>query len=86
MRKDNVTIRTLKLYHSFNKKYFPTSFLHIVFSSISPYFNLWMSAEIVTALYEGRDKKTIFTLVAITLLGNLYMQIMRRQLLSAARL
>ena len=75
MRKDNVTIRTLKLYHSFNKKYFPTSFLHIVFSSISPYFNLWMSAEIVTALYEGRDKKAIFTLVAITLLGNLFVHI-----------
>ena len=75
MRKDNVTIRTLKLYHSFNKKYFPTSFLHIVFSSISPYFNLWMSAEIVTALYEGRDRKSIFTLVAITLLGNLFVHI-----------
>ncbi len=75
MRKDNVTIRTLKLYHSFNKKYFPMSFLRIIFSSISPYFNLWMSAEIVTALYEGRGKKAIFTLVAITLLGNLFVHI-----------
>ena len=83
MRKDNVTIRTLKLYHSFNKKYFPTSFLHIVFSSISPYFNLWMSAEIVTALYEGRDSKAIFTLVAITLLGNLFVHIMSTLLSNA---
>ena len=83
MRKDNVTIRTLKLYHSFNKKYFPTSFLHIVFSSISPYFNLWMSAEIVTALYEGRDKKAIFTLVAITLLGNLFVHIISTLLSNA---
>ena len=75
MRKDNVTIRALKLYHSFNKKYFPTSFLQTVFGSISPYFNLWMSAEIVTALYEGKDRKDIFILVAITLLGNLFIRI-----------
>ena len=75
MRKNSITLRALKLYHSFNKKYFPTSFLQIVFSSISPYFNLWMSAEIVTALYEGRGKKAIFTLVAITLLGNLFVHI-----------
>ena len=48
MRKENITKRAFKLYHSFNKKYFPLSFFQIVFSSISPYFNLWMSAEIVT--------------------------------------
>ena len=83
MRKDNVTIRALKLYHSFNKKYFPMSFLRIIFSSISPYFNLWMSAEIVTALYEGRGKKAIFTLVAITLLGNLFVHIISTLLSNA---
>ena len=83
MRKDNVTIRALKLYHSFNKKYFPMSFLRIIFSSISPYFNLWMSAEIVTALYEGRGKKDIFTLVAITLLGNLFVHIVSTLLSNA---
>ena len=83
MRKNNVTIRTLKLYHSFNKKYFPMSFLRIIFSSISPYFNLWMSAEIVTALYEGRGKKDIFTLVAITLLGNLFVHIVSTLLSNA---
>ena len=83
MRNNNTTMRALKLYHSFNKKYFPTSFLYIVFSSISPYFNLWMSAEIVTALYEGRDKKAIFTLVAITLLGNLFVHIISTLLSNA---
>ena len=83
MRKDNTTMRALKIYHSFNKKYFPISFLHIIFSSISPYFNLWMSAEIVTALYEGRDKKAIFTLVAITLLGNLFVHIISTLLSNA---
>jgi len=75
MRKYNVTTRALKLYHFFNKKYFPMSFLQTVFASISPYFNLWMSAEIVTALYEGRERKDIFILVAITLLGNLFIRI-----------
>lgn len=75
MRKENVTMRALKLYHSYNKKYFPISFLNIVFGSISPYFNLWMSAEIVTALYEGRGRQTIFTLVAITLFGNFFIHI-----------
>ncbi len=75
MRKDNITMRALKLYHSYNKKYFPTVFLKNVFDSISPYFNLWMSSEIVTALYEGRDRKAIFTLVAVTLFGNLFVRI-----------
>ncbi len=75
MRKENVTLRALKLYHSFNRKYFPTCFLYIVFSSVSPYFNLWMSAEIVTALYEGRERTAVFTLVAITLIGNLAVHI-----------
>ena len=59
------------------------SFLRIIFSSISPYFNLWMSAEIVTALYEGRGKKAIFTLVAITLLGNLFVHIISTLLSNA---
>lgn len=74
MRKNNTTMRALKLYHSFNKKYFPMSFLQAIFNSISPYFNLWMSAEIVTALYESRGRQAIFTLVAITLFGNLFIQ------------
>ncbi len=75
MRKDNVTLRALKLYHSFNKKYFPMSFLQKVFGSVSPYFNLWMSSEIVTALYESRGREAIFTLVAVTLFGNLFIHV-----------
>ena len=41
-----------------------------MFQKVSPYFNLWMSAEIVTALYEQRDSGEILLLVLITLLGN----------------
>lgn len=83
MRRNNVTIRALKLYHSFNRKYFPISFLQIVCRSVSPYFNLWMSAEIVTALYEGRNRQAVFTLVAITLLGNLFLRIISALLSNA---
>ena len=80
MRKENVTIKTLKVYHAYNPKYFPLSFLQIVFRNISPYFNLWMSSEIVTALYEGREKQEIYLLVGITLLGNLLTQVLEATL------
>ena len=74
MRKNSITLRALKIYNSYNKAYFPVLFLRIVFDAISPYFNLWMSAEIVTALYEGRGRQAIMTLVAITLFGNLFVR------------
>ena len=80
MRKEDVTIKTLKVYHAYNPKYFPLSFLQIVFRNISPYFNLWMSSEIVTALYEGREKQEIYLLVGITLLGNLLTQVLEAAL------
>ena len=71
MRKNSITARALKLYHSFNPKFFPTKILYILFAEFAPYFTLWMSAEIVTALSEGRSRESIFFLVAVTLLGNL---------------
>lgn len=75
--KESITLKALKLYHSYNPHYFPLSFLQIALREISPYFNLWMSAEIVTALYEGRDRKELYLLVAITLLGNLLVQVLQ---------
>lgn len=76
MRRENVTKKALKMYHAYNPKYFPLSFLQIVFRNISPYFNLWMSSEIVTALYEGRDERQLYFLVGVTLLGNLLTQVL----------
>lgn len=76
MRNENITWRALKQYSGYNKKYFPLKFLHIVFQNVSPYFNLWMSAEIVTALYDGKSKENLFVLVAITLFGNLLIHIL----------
>ncbi|MCH5334116.1 MAG: hypothetical protein J1D89_09170, partial [Agathobacter sp.] len=76
MRRENVTRKALKMYNAHNPKYFPLRFLQIVFNNLSPYFNLWMSSEIVTALYEGREKRELYLLVGITLLGNLLTQVL----------
>ncbi len=75
MRNKNVTWRALKMYHGFHPAYFPIKGLAILLSNFSPYFNLWMSAEIVTALYQGRSKEEVYLLAAATLLVNLFVRI-----------
>ncbi len=74
MYRYTTTKKAFARYHAYNPKYFPLVFLKIVFERISPYFNLWMSAEIVTALYEGRERNTLYFLVAVTLFGNFFVQ------------
>ncbi len=86
MRKENITWRSLKRYHGYNKKYFPLRFLQIVFQNFSPYFNLWMSAEIVTHLSQGmlfqgeatpgKSGDQVFVLVVAALAGNLLIHLM----------
>lgn len=73
--KGSVTGRALRLYHSYNPKYFPLYFLWAVFSNASPYFNLWMSAEVVTALYEGRAARELYMLAGITVAGNFLLHV-----------
>ena len=75
MRKDSITKRAFKLYSSYNPKYFPVKFFQILFDNFAPYFTLWMSSEIVTALYSKADKQSVYILIAITLLGNLLVRI-----------
>ena len=75
MRKENITWRAFKHYSGYNKRYFPLKFLHIIFQNLSPYFNLWMSSEIVSALYTNKTQVHIFTLVAIAVVGNLLVHI-----------
>ena len=70
------TGRALKLYHSYNPHYFPLRLLQILFNNLTPFFTLWMSAEIVTALYEKRTKEELFLLVMITLFGTLFIHVM----------
>lgn len=64
------------MYHGFQPAYFPLKGLEILLNNFAPYFNLWMSAEIVTALYQGRKKEEIYLLAAVTLLVNLFVHIM----------
>ena len=75
MRKYSITRKALRVYAAYNPKYFPMLFSQTVFNNLAPYFNLWMSAEIVTALYESKGKEDIYRLVLITLIGNLLIRV-----------
>jgi len=76
MHNYKTTRRAFKLYHSYNPHYFPLRLLQIIFTNLTPFFTLWMSAEIVTALYEKKTKEELFLLVAIALCGALFIHIM----------
>lgn len=71
MKKNRTMTRALRLYNAYNPKYFPLYLLQTIFQNASFYFNLWVSAEIVTALYEGREKRELYFYVAAALLGAL---------------
>ena len=45
MRKFSTTRKALRVYAAYNPKYFPLLLLQTVFNNLSPYFNLWMSAD-----------------------------------------
>ena len=70
MRKENPHIRALKLLHSFCPSYFPLLVFKSFFGKLSPYFNLYLSAEIVNEIVGARNKDTLITLVLITVIGN----------------
>lgn len=76
MRKDNPNIRALKLLHSFCPSYFPLLVLKSFLGKLSPYFNLYLSAEIVNEIVGARNKDTLITLVLITVIGNFAIAIM----------
>ncbi len=70
MRKENPNMRALRLLHSFCPSYFPLLVLKSFFGKLSPYFNLYLSAEIVNEIVGARNKDTLITLVLITVIGN----------------
>ena len=76
MRKFAITRKALRVYAAYNPKYFPLMFLQAIFNNLAPYFNLWMSAEIVTSLYEARGREEIYRMVLITLFGNLIIRVL----------
>lgn len=75
MRKDNPNIRALKLLHSFCPTYFPLLVAKSLFNKLTPYFSLYMSAEVVNEIVGDRDKDRLILLVLITVFGNLTISI-----------
>lgn len=75
MKKYSISKKAFRVYHSYNPNYFPLKFLQTLFERIFPYFNLWLSAEIVTALYERKERRELYTLVAATVFGNLFISV-----------
>ena len=70
MCKNNPNIRALKLLHSFCPSYFLFLILKSFFEKVSPYFNLYLSAEIINEIVKTRNKDNLVILVLITVLGN----------------
>ena len=69
MKKNSTTLRAFRQYNSYNPKYFPLFFLHTICKNISFFYSLWMTAEIINGLYEGREKGELYFLVAAALAG-----------------
>ena len=70
MSKCNPNISALKLLHSFCPSYFPVLVAKSFFNKLSPYFNLYLSAEIVNEIVKTLDKERLIVLVIITIVGN----------------
>lgn len=70
MRKNNPNIRALKFFHSLCPSYFPLMVVKSFFGELSPYFNLYLSAEIVNEIVGAKDKDKLIALVLITIIGN----------------
>lgn len=76
MRKDSPNLRTLRLMHSLCPSYFPLMAAKSFFNKLSPYFNLYLSAEIVNEIAGAKDRTRLLTLVLITILGNFVITIL----------
>ncbi len=70
MSEENANIRALKLLYSFCPAYFPLMLLRTFLDKLIPYFNLYLSAEIINSISRGINLNKIITLVLITVIGN----------------
>ena len=75
MKTENSNIRVLKLCNSFSRSYFPLAILSSFFNQINPYYNIYLSAEIVNEISGNRNIKTLSILVSVTVVGNLLISI-----------
>lgn len=68
-RSNDPNVRALKLLYSFSPKYFKYSIANSFFDTFLPYYNIYMSAEIVTELAGNRDPMKLLILVILTVVG-----------------
>lgn len=71
MKKVNPNIKAIKLWSKFSPLYFPMLIMNSIFKIISPYFNIYLSAEIVNEISSNNDYNKTLKLIIITVVGNL---------------
>ena len=70
-KSDNINGRALEFLYSLCPGYFKMTVFNTLFGTFLPYFDIFMSAEIITELSGSRDPKRTLILIIITLAGNL---------------
>lgn len=76
MKKENPNLKAIKLLHSFSPRYFLSLVLSSLIRNLGPYFNLFLSAEIINEIAGNRNINTLTTLITITIVGNLIIAIL----------
>ena len=66
----SVNLRAIRFFASLSPAYFLVLILKSIFTRVTPYFNIYFSAEIVTALSAEESSDRIISLVFVTLCGN----------------
>ena len=74
-RSDNINVRALKFLYSLCPAYFKIKIFNSFIGALLPYFDIFMSAEIVNELSSNRNPKRTLILIIITLAGNLLISI-----------
>lgn len=75
-KKKGPTARVFSMFWGYGKGYFISFTLQNAFDKIIPFFDLWISAAIITALYEGSKQSEVSKLIIIALAGNLLARIL----------
>lgn len=73
-----VNIKALKLVQKWRKWFIPSIILNALFGSLSPYVNLYMSAEIVNELAVARNTRRLTALVLFTIIADLIIVVIGR--------
>ena len=76
MKSNSSNLRAIRLCYSFSPSYFPLMILNAILSVLGPYYNLYLSAEIVNEITGSKNIKIIVVLVIITVLGNFLISIL----------